>query len=525
MLQVAEAPLKREYVLVMPDLVHDGQHKEAVQLLSELLQEDSQFTAPALESLSSLHMDADDEEEVCTLVVGAVASAKAADLPCIVRFLLAHLGAANAAEVTTALRSGLSAELLSSDAADAAGRGGGGVGGGGGGGNAGAEALLLDALLSALRLRGDLGPLLLTQLEGIKKAAEHKPIDWWLLCALSQAGDAKSKQRTAKLIADKAARHLMPLPLLRNAISGHHDALLPHYPTQLGIAASLVRSASAAARALGGQVYTLLFEEFAQAHLRQELIGELLTHAGSGGASEVDAALSVLVQMATANAKALAVFSSFLTGVLDYLDGLTVPQARLAFELFARIAYDAGESGGSRLADELHITIRKQLTSPAPRYKSLGVLGGCCLLGRLGAREAGAGGAHGAAAAADAEDSAPELDPERKQDAQKLLELMLKNASAPDGSFGFLLHELSLLVAARGSDGVSPTLHAEIVELIKDDITYAFEDEYLHDVEALPVAPPHVRGVRPELALALQVEPDEEAPGIAVNLLDGRAHV
>jgi hypothetical protein len=61
MLQVAEAPLKREYVLVMPDLVHDGQHKEAVQLLSELLQEDSQFTAPALESLSSLHMDADDE--------------------------------------------------------------------------------------------------------------------------------------------------------------------------------------------------------------------------------------------------------------------------------------------------------------------------------------------------------------------------------------------------------------------------------------------------------------------------------
>ena len=46
---------------------------------------------------------------------------------------------------------------------------------------------------------------------------------------------------------------------------------------------------------------------------------------------------------------------------------------RLAFELFARIAYDA-HAGASRLADELQITIRKQLTSSAPRYKSLGVL-------------------------------------------------------------------------------------------------------------------------------------------------------
>ena len=91
----------------------------------------------------------------------------------------------------------------------------------------------------------------------------------------------------------------------------------------------------------------------------------------------------MLVQIATDEPKAFAQFSAFLTGVLDYLDGLTVPQARLAFELIARIAYDA-DAGQSRLVDEMEITIRKQLTSPAPRYKSLGVLGGCCLLGRLG---------------------------------------------------------------------------------------------------------------------------------------------
>ena len=43
---------------------------------------------------------------------------------------------------------------------------------------------------------------------------------------------------------------------------------------------------------------------------------------------------------------------------------------------------------------------------------------------------------------------------------------MLRYSSAPDGSFGFLLHELSLLVASRTPSG-APTLHAELIEVIK----------------------------------------------------------
>ena len=61
-------------------------------------------------------------------------------------------------------------------------------------------------------------------------------------------------------------------------------------------------------------------------------------------------------------------------------------QARLAFELLARLAYDGDMAAGSRLADELLIAVRKQLTSAGAKYRCLGMLGGCCLLGRLGAR-------------------------------------------------------------------------------------------------------------------------------------------
>jgi hypothetical protein len=97
-LEVAEPPLKRELVLVLPDLVVDGQHTAAVELLARLLREDSQFTAPILESLASLHLDPALEGEVCELVTAAVASSRTTDLPAIIRFLIVyHLSAENAA--------------------------------------------------------------------------------------------------------------------------------------------------------------------------------------------------------------------------------------------------------------------------------------------------------------------------------------------------------------------------------------------------------------------------------------------
>ena len=58
----------------------------------------------------------------------------------------------------------------------------------------------------------------------------------------------------------------------------------------------------------------------------------------------------------------------------------------MAFELFARLAYDGALHGSSRLPDELTITIRKQLSNPSPRFKCIGLLGGCAMLSRLCSR-------------------------------------------------------------------------------------------------------------------------------------------
>ena len=477
------------------------------QVLTNLLREDSQFTAPILESLSSLHLDTVLEKEVVELVTSAVASSRAADLPAIIRFLLQHLTTESAPPITAALRTGLSLEFLS----ESGGGGGHDRHGSGASRDAASETLVLDAILSALRLRSDLGGLLLSQLEAIKRTSDHKSIDWWLITALSIAGDTKCRTRTVKLLNERATKGMLKPVLMRAAISGHGVALRPHYAVQLSLAAGLVRASSSAnARSLGCEIYALLFAEFEEPYERQELICQVLTHVGAGVVAEVDAALRVLVDLAITDAAGVAQFSSFITGILDYLDGLTVPQARLAFEVFARIAFDAS-GGGSRLADELQITIRKQMTSTAPRYKSLGVLGGCCLLGRLGARSM---------STTVQGEARRMMDGARREEAEKLLHLMLRYASAPDGSFGFLLHELSLLVAARsppsaGAPRGAAELEHELIEVIIDRITSNFDSEYLHDVEALPVRAARIQGIEPCLALSL----DGCDATIAVNIL------
>ena len=159
-------------VLVLPDLVMDGQHAAAVEMLSEMLRNDSQFTAPVLDSLGSLQLNPEMLKQVSEMVTDSVASANVADLPIVIRFLLQHMTKDTAKDVVDALRSGLGVEALNPDGdmAEA--------------GQPGGETLVLDAVQSALRLRRELTSLVLEQLEKVKHAADHRAVDWWLICAL-----------------------------------------------------------------------------------------------------------------------------------------------------------------------------------------------------------------------------------------------------------------------------------------------------------------------------------------------------
>jgi Fanconi anemia group D2 protein len=55
--------------------------------------------------------------------------------------------------------------------------------------------------------------------------------------------------------------------------------------------------------------------------------------------SEIDSALDILVGLVEESASAIVPFTTFIKGMLDYLDGLQDLQVRKAYQVFAALAF------------------------------------------------------------------------------------------------------------------------------------------------------------------------------------------
>lgn len=60
-----------------------------------------------------------------------------------------------------------------------------------------------------------------------------------------------------------------------------------------------VSSGAPSARTFGASMYRGIFSEFSEAYHRQEVVGALITHCGSGAEMETDSALSALSALAS----------------------------------------------------------------------------------------------------------------------------------------------------------------------------------------------------------------------------------
>ena len=61
---------------------------------------------------------------------------------------------------------------------------------------------------------------------------------------------------------------------------------------------------------------------------RQEVVGSLISHIGSGQSKETDTAVKTLAQIKDSTDTELDKFSPLLNGLLDYLNTLSITQAR-----------------------------------------------------------------------------------------------------------------------------------------------------------------------------------------------------
>lgn len=352
--------------------------------------EDPTLLIPCLDAIGSLPLSEQQLEDVTRDAMEALSTVDSWGLPALTTFLINHCPRGMARDVVEEIRK---LPLGSIDGDDDGDNGGGGEDGTtrGGGSTNGSEALMIESLSRGMTHRSDITANLL---KAIKETARghHPPADIWLLACCASAPHNRTQVKS--VFKSKANDGGFTSQLLRTSLCGNGVALTSLFATSLcDMADGLLRSSDSASCELGVILYEILFEEFKEPMQRQEIVGSLVTHVGSGVGekhSEVDAAMRVFSSIVEkkggdggeeeCGATALRPFTPFLTSLLDHLSLMTPSQVRRLFLLLFSVGGDDDDgamarSSGSMGGSACDIVIRKHLSLAPFAKKRIGIIG------------------------------------------------------------------------------------------------------------------------------------------------------
>uniref|UniRef100_A0A7N8YL18 FA complementation group D2 n=1 Tax=Mastacembelus armatus TaxID=205130 RepID=A0A7N8YL18_9TELE len=497
LVSVAPVDVQRDIITSLPEILEDSQHNDVAGELNSLLQENTQLTVPILDALSSLSLSASLLTEVRGAVMSTLAAVKLEDLPVMVKFIFHSVSASDAYEVRSRVHSVLHLKSVCSSSSAA--------------GltepheeqrgssvrrrcSQDSVALVLDAIKSAVRFQKTISEAWLKAIESVDEADDHKVIDLLVLFILHSTNANQSRRGAERVLKLKVRTGLIQEALLQKTFRDYSQVMRGYFSSILALAQCLLRSPDPCVVPFGGHMYRHSFTVF-DSYCQQEVVGSLVTHVCSGVGGEVDMALELLCGLVTEKPSEMAVYAVFVKGILDYMDNLTPQQIRRLFHLLSRLAFGRQQQG-SHIQDDMHIVIRKQLSSTVPKYKRIGIIGAVMVIGSMGACRPKA-----------KETQTESLPSETFRQVTGLLELVKSSSESSPEAAALYYDELANLI-------LSSTLDPPVQEQIAQSVLSDFQNDFVVDVG------PEITGSLPFPARVMyNLEEDESQACIAINLL------
>ncbi|XP_061778669.1 Fanconi anemia group D2 protein isoform X3 [Nerophis ophidion] len=468
LLSVGPVDVQRDIITSLPEILEDSLHNDIAQDLNSLLKENTQLTVAILDALSSLNLSSSLLTEVRGAVMTTLAAVQLEDLPVVVKFILHSVSASDAYEVVCNLRRKLELEqcvlppvlqasqsrfkgkgavvsksaTVASDSQDIV-------------------TLIVDAIKSAMRFQKALSEAWLKAIESVEELEDHKVIDLLVLFILHSTNANHSRRGAERVLKAKVRTGQIPETLLQKTFQDNTEVLRGYFPSILALAQNLLRSPDPCVVPFGGHMYRHSFTAF-DSYCQQEVVGCLVTHVCSGVGGEVDMALELLCSLVMENPSEVGPYAVFIKGILDYLDNLTPQQIRRLFHVLSRLAFRSQQ--GSHIQDDMHIVIRKQLSSTAPKYKRIGIIGAVMFIGSMGALKP------------KTKDNQKDLlSPETFRQLSALLELVQSSSETSPEASALYYDELANLVQTSTLD---PQVQEKIGKRVLDD----FQAEFVVDL-------------------------------------------
>uniref|UniRef100_A0A8C9VSW2 FA complementation group D2 n=1 Tax=Scleropages formosus TaxID=113540 RepID=A0A8C9VSW2_SCLFO len=484
LVSVAPVELQRDIIVSLPEILEDSQHNDVAQELNSLLQQNTQLTVPVLDALSSLNLNPALLAEVRSGVMATLTAVSLEDLPVIVKFILHTVSASEANEVVSDLRKKLELEFCVSPALTQASQQCVKANRTKGSDNQGCVGLVLDTIKSAVRFQKTISEAWLKAIENVVETEDHKVTDLLVLFILHTVNANHSRRGAERVLRIKVRGGQIRETLLQRTFRGYADVMRNYFPSILSLAQGLLRSPDPCVVPFGAHMYKHAFSTF-DSYCQQEVVSSLVTHICSGLGGEVDAALELLCELVVQRPDEMALYAVFVKGILDYMENLTPQQIRRLFCVLSSLAFGK-EQQGSHIQDDMHIVIRKQLSSTVSKYKRIGIIGAVMVVGRMS--------------------SCSENVPLH---VMALLELVKSCSEGSPEAAALYYDELSNLLQTCTLD-----LLVQVHEWIGKSVLEDFQEDFVIDLT------PDISGNFPFPAAAMyNLDEDESQGGIAINLL------
>ncbi|XP_062466664.1 Fanconi anemia group D2 protein [Pezoporus occidentalis] len=386
LVSVSPVPIQHDIITSLPEILEDSQQSEVARELSCLLKQGRRLTVPILDALSRLDLDAGLMAEVRQSAMTIVPSVKLEDLPVVVKFILHNVKAADAVEVISDLRKNLdlsSCDLplkilssqkkaksqvqASSSMSEVT-------------TSQNCVKLLFDVIKLAVRFRKEVSEAWIKAIENSTSVSDHKVLDLMILL-LIHSTNTKYRKQAEKLLKSKIQLGCMPEQLLQNAFQNHSLVIKDFFPSILAVAQTFLHSGQPAVVSFGSCMYKQAFAAF-DSYCQQEVVSALVTHVCSGNETELDVSLDVLTDLVVLHTSLLMRYATFVKTILDSTQKLHPCQIRKLFYILSTLAFSQRQER-SYIQDDMHMVIRKWLSSTVPNHKQMGIIGAVTMIGSV----------------------------------------------------------------------------------------------------------------------------------------------
>ncbi|NWY75575.1 FACD2 protein, partial [Erithacus rubecula] len=386
MVSVSPVPIQHDIITSLPEILEDSQQSEVAKELSCLLKQGRRLTVPILDALSRLDLDAELVAEVRQSAMTIVPSVKLEDLPVVVKFILQNVKAADAVEVISDLRKNLDlsscvlplqihssqkkvkSQVQASSSLSQVTT------------SQNCVKLLFDVIKLAVRFQKDVSEAWIKAIENSTSVSDHKVLDLIVLL-LIHSTNTRNRKQTEKVLKSKIRLGCMPEQLMQNAFQNHSMVIKDFFPSILTLAQTFLHSAHPAVVSFGSCMYKQAFAAF-DSYCQQEVVTALVTHVCSGSETELDISLDVLTDLVVLHTSLLMRYATFVKTILDSTQKLNPCQIRKLFYILSTLAFSQKQEG-SYIQDDMHMVIRKWLSSTVPNHKQMGIIGAVSMIGSV----------------------------------------------------------------------------------------------------------------------------------------------